>query len=94
MVIVKMLASIERMILRRISGTTKTDNILRKLYNRELEHIFGDLDLLSFIRINRLKFGTTKTDDNLSKLYNRESEHVFGYLDLLSFIRINRLKWK
>ena len=53
--IAKRLASFKRKILRRIFGTAKIDNTGGK-YNSDLENMFGVLDLVSFIRINRLKW--------------------------------------
>ena len=58
--IAKQLASFQRKILTRIFGVTKIDNIWRKRCNRELESLFGDLNLVSSIRINRLRWTVQK----------------------------------
>jgi Na+/pantothenate symporter len=41
-------------ILRRMFGGIKISEIWRKRYNKELMQLFGDLDVLSFFRINLL----------------------------------------
>jgi hypothetical protein len=43
-------------ILRRIFGAIKVNENWRKRHNKELKQVFGDLDILSFVRISRLKW--------------------------------------
>jgi hypothetical protein len=54
--IAKRLAASERKVLRRIFGGIKLNQNWRKRYNKELMHLFGDLDILSFVRISRLNW--------------------------------------
>ena len=54
--IVKRLAAFERKVLRRMFGGIKVHENWRKRYNRELMELFGELVILSFVRINRLNW--------------------------------------
>jgi hypothetical protein len=53
--IAKGLAVFERKILRRIFGAIKVNENWRKRH-KELKQAFGDLDILSFVRISRLEW--------------------------------------
>jgi hypothetical protein len=50
--IAKGLAVFQRKILRRIFGAIKVTENWRKRHNEELKQVFGDLDILSFVRIS------------------------------------------
>jgi hypothetical protein len=50
------LSVFERKLLRRIFGGIKVNENWRKRYNKELMQLFGDLDILSFVRISQLKW--------------------------------------
>jgi hypothetical protein len=52
--IAKGLAVFEQKILRRIFGAIKVNENWRKRHNKALKQVFGDLDILSFVRISRL----------------------------------------
>jgi hypothetical protein len=52
----KWLAVFERKVLRKILGTIKVNNCWRRRHNNELMQLYGDLDIVSFIRINRLRW--------------------------------------
>jgi hypothetical protein len=54
--IAKGLAVFERKILRRTFGAIKVNENWRKRHNKELKQVFGDLDILSFVRISRLEW--------------------------------------
>jgi hypothetical protein len=54
--IAKGLAVFEQKILRRIFGAIKVNENWRQRHNKELKQVFGDLDILSFVRISRLKW--------------------------------------
>ena len=54
--IAKRLLVLKKIILRRIFVASKVYNIWRKSYNSGLENIFGDLHLVTFIKINRMKW--------------------------------------
>jgi len=54
--IIKRLSVFERKVLRRIFGGIKVNENWRKRYNKELMQLFGDLDILSFVRISWLKW--------------------------------------
>jgi hypothetical protein len=49
----KQLADVERKVLRTFGEIKVTDN-WRKRYNKEFVQLFGDLDILSFVRITLL----------------------------------------
>jgi hypothetical protein len=49
----KWLAIFERKVLRKILGAIKINNCWRRRHNNELMQLYGDLDTVSFIRINR-----------------------------------------
>jgi hypothetical protein len=51
--IAKRLATFERNVLRRMSGRIKVRENWRKRYNKELMQLFGDFDILSFVRVSR-----------------------------------------
>jgi hypothetical protein len=50
--IIKRLSVFERKVLRRIFGGIKVNENWRRQYNKELMQLFGDLDVLSFVRIS------------------------------------------
>jgi hypothetical protein len=50
----KRLAAFETKVFRRMFGGIKVNENWRKRYNKELMRLFGDLDILSFVRISRL----------------------------------------
>jgi hypothetical protein len=52
----KQLAIIENKILRKILGAINIKTGWRRRYNNELIQLYGDLDVVSFIRINRLRW--------------------------------------
>jgi hypothetical protein len=52
--IAKRLATFEGNVLRRMSGGIKVNENWRKRCNKEFMQLFGDLDILSFVRISRL----------------------------------------
>jgi hypothetical protein len=54
--IAKQLADFERKISRRLLGGIKVNENWRKWYNKELTQLFGDLDILSFVRISQLNW--------------------------------------
>jgi len=54
--IVKWLAVFERKVSRRMSGGIKVNESWRKRYDKELMQLFGDLDMLSFVRIRQLNW--------------------------------------
>jgi hypothetical protein len=49
-------AVFDRKNLRRIFGAIKVNENWRKRHNKELKQMFGDLDILSFVRISRLEW--------------------------------------
>jgi hypothetical protein len=57
----------ERNILRRIFGAVKINNQCRSRNNNELKQLYDDLDIVSFIRISRLKWigHVNRMDDKL-----------------------------
>jgi hypothetical protein len=70
----KRLAVFEQKVLRKILGAIKINNCWRRRYNNELMQLYGDLDAVSFIRINRLRWiGHVGRMDDRSMVY-----HVFG----------------
>jgi hypothetical protein len=52
----KRLAAFKRKVLRRMFGGVKVNENWRKRCNKELMQLFGDLDVLSFVRISRLNW--------------------------------------
>jgi hypothetical protein len=63
------LAVFERKILRRIFGAVKINNQWRSRNNNELMQLYDDLDIVSFIRISRLKWiGYVNRMDNKRKV--------------------------
>jgi hypothetical protein len=52
----KWLAVFEWKVLRKILGAIKINNCWRRGHNNELMQLYGDLDIVSFIRINRLRW--------------------------------------
>jgi hypothetical protein len=54
--IAKRLATLERKVLRRVFGWIKVKVNWRKRYNKELMQLFGDLVILSFVRISLLNW--------------------------------------
>jgi hypothetical protein len=66
----KRLAVFELKVLTKILGTININNCWRRRYNNELMHLYGDLDIVSFIRINRLRwFGHVNIMDNKIMVY-------------------------
>jgi hypothetical protein len=51
--IAKRLATFERNVLRRMFGRIEVRENWRKRYNKELMQLFGDFDILSFLRVTR-----------------------------------------
>jgi hypothetical protein len=54
--IAKRLATFERNFLRRMFGSIEVNENWRKRHNKELMQLFGDLDILSSVRISRLNW--------------------------------------
>jgi len=54
--IAKRLATFEGKVLRRMSGGIKVNENWGKRYNKEFMQLFGDLGILSFVRISRLNW--------------------------------------
>jgi hypothetical protein len=54
--IAKWMANFERKVLRRKFGGIKVNENWRKRYNKELMQLFGDLDILSCVRISPLNW--------------------------------------
>jgi hypothetical protein len=52
--IAKRPAVFEKKVLRKMSGGIKVNENWRKLFNTALMQLFGDLGILSFVRISRL----------------------------------------
>jgi hypothetical protein len=50
------LAVFERKVLKRVFAGSKVNENWRKRYNKELMHLFGDLDMCSSGRISRLNW--------------------------------------
>ena len=50
------MTAFERKVLRRLFVGITVNGNWRKRYNKELMQLFGDLDRLSFVRINRLNW--------------------------------------
>jgi hypothetical protein len=64
------LAVFERKVLRKILGTIKINSCRRRRHNNELTQLYGDLDIVSFIRINRLRWiGHANRMDNKRMVY-------------------------
>jgi len=66
--ITKRLAVFERNVLRRMFGGIKINENWGTRYNKELSQLFGDLDIISFVRISLLnwighvtRMGSTRT---------------------------------
>jgi hypothetical protein len=76
--IAKGLAVFERKILRRIFGAIKVNENWRKRHNKELMQMFGDLDILSFVRISRLKWighvNRMETKRTVSQVFNNNPQ--------------------
>jgi hypothetical protein len=61
-------------VLRKMLGAIKINNCWRGRHNNELMQLYGDLDIVSFIRINRLRWiGHVNRMDNKRMVY-----HVFA----------------
>jgi len=54
--IAKQLATLEGKVLRRMLGVMKVNENWRQQDNKELMQLFGDLDILSIVRISRLNW--------------------------------------
>jgi hypothetical protein len=52
----KWLAVFERKVLRKILRAIKINNCWRRRHSNELMQLYGNLDIVSFIRINRLRW--------------------------------------
>jgi hypothetical protein len=52
----KRLAIFEQKVLRKVLGAIQISNCWRRRHNNELMQLYGVLDLVSFIRINRLRW--------------------------------------
>jgi len=52
----KWLAAFERKVLRRMFGGINGNKNWRKQYNKELVQLFGDLGILSYVRISQLNW--------------------------------------
>jgi hypothetical protein len=76
--IAKGLSVFERKILRRIFRATKVNENWRKRHNKELKQVFGDLDILLFVRISRLKWiGHVNRMENkrtVSQVFNKNPQ--------------------
>jgi hypothetical protein len=69
----KRFAVFKREVLRKILGAKKINNCWRGRHNNELMQLYGDLDIVSFIIINRLRWiGHVNRMDNKRMVY-----HVF-----------------
>ena len=60
--IAEWLAAFERKVLRRMFGGINGNENWRKQYNKELVQLFGDLDILSFVRIRHLNLMAMLTE--------------------------------
>jgi hypothetical protein len=73
----KELTAFERKVLRRMFGGIKVNENCRKRYNKELMQLYGDLDILSCVRISRLNWiGHVSRMGNkrkLSQVFNNNS---------------------
>jgi hypothetical protein len=66
----KWLAVFERKVLRKILGAIKINNGWIRRHNSELMQLYGDLGIVSFIRINRLRWiGHVNRMDNERMVY-------------------------
>ena len=54
--IAKRLTTFERKVLRRMYGEIRVSENWRERYNKELMQLFGDTDILSFVRVGRLNW--------------------------------------
>ena len=74
----KWLAAFERKVLSRLSGETKVDENWRKQCNKELIQLFGDLDILSLVRISWLDWiGHVNRGDSkikVSQMFNNNPQ--------------------
>jgi hypothetical protein len=52
----KRLAVFEQKVLRKLLEAIKINNCWGRRHNNELMQLYGDLDIVSFIRINRLRW--------------------------------------
>jgi len=67
--IAKRLAAFEKKVFRRMFGRIKVHGNWRKRYNKELMHLFEDLDILSFVGISWLNWiGHVNRMDSKRKL--------------------------
>jgi intein/homing endonuclease len=75
---IKRLSVFKRKVLRRIFGGIKVNENWRKQYNKELIQLFGDLDILSFVKISRMKWiGHVNRMDSkrkVSQLFNNKPQ--------------------
>jgi hypothetical protein len=65
------LAALERQVLRRVFGRIKVSENWIKRYNRELMQLFGDIFMLSFVRIN---VNTVDTKRKVSQVFSNISK--------------------
>ena len=54
--ITKILAVFERKVLRRILGAVKINDTWRRRNNSEMMNLYEDVDIISFIRLGRLRW--------------------------------------
>ena len=67
---IKRLAVLERKVLRRILGAVKIINTWRRRNNSEMMNLYEDVDIISFIRLSRLKWiGHVNRMDKERKVY-------------------------
>jgi hypothetical protein len=60
----------KRQVLRKIPGAIKINNCWRRRHNNEIMQLYGDLDIVPFIRINRLRWiGHVNRLDNKRMVY-------------------------
>ena len=78
-VIVKWMATFGRKVLKGMFEGIKVNEYWRKRYNKELTQLFGDLDILSFVRKCRLNWiGHVNRMDSkrkVSQVFNREDHY-------------------
>jgi hypothetical protein len=72
------LATFGRKFLGRISGGIKVYEDWRKQYNKELMQLFGDLEILSFVRISHLNWvghvNRKNSKRKVSKVYDNNPQ--------------------
>jgi len=72
------LAAFEGNVLRRMYERIKLNENWRKRYNKELIRLFGDLDMLSFVKISRLnwicRLNRMGSERRVSKVFNNNPQ--------------------